>query len=386
MNCEKLYYNDSFACRFEATVTDCFECKNGYAVILDRTLFYPEGGGQPCDKGSLCWSQGQTEIFDVREKDDCIYHYAKSSIPTGTKVCGEIDFERRFDLMQQHTGEHIVSGIVHSLFGYDNVGFHLTEKDMSLDFSGVLSSEDIQRVISAANDIIIKNQPIVADYPDVSNLEYRSKKALNGPIRIVRAGSADICACCGTHLKTTGQVQMIAVKDSMKYKGGTRIFLGCGKRVYADYCAKTQQCLDISHSLSAKTDEISSRVRDKISECENLKISLSALKDELFDCWVSAISCKSTGFISKDGLNGSELQRLCAKISEKCPTACAVSRQSDGTGKFCIFSSVLDTNAVGKTICQKLNGKGGGKPGTFQGTFTVIENAEQILEAALNAE
>ena len=192
MNCEKLFYNDSFATKFTAEVIDCFENKDHFAIVLDKTLFYPEGGGQPCDHGIICWADGSAEIFDVREKNGTICHYSATAIPVGTVVDGEIDFERRFDLMQQHTGEHMISGIVHSLFGYDNVGFHLSEKDMSLDFSGPLSKEDIDRVVEIANDMIVKNQPVTADYPDISKIEYRSKKALEGPVRIVTAGEADV--------------------------------------------------------------------------------------------------------------------------------------------------------------------------------------------------
>ena len=384
MNCEKLFYNDSFATTFTAEVIDCFENKDHFAIVLDKTLFYPEGGGQPCDHGVIRFGDTVAEIFDVREKNGTICHYSRTPIETGTVIEGEIDFERRFDLMQQHTGEHIVSGIVHSLFGYDNVGFHLSEKDMSLDFSGPLTKDDIDRVVDMANEIIIKNQPVTAAYPDISKIEYRSKKALEGPVRIVTAGDADVCACCGTHLETTGQVQMVAVKDSMNYKGGTRIFLGCGKRVYADYYAKNQQCLDISHALSAKTDEISQKVDDKIAECEALKIALSAAKDELFSYWSETVPAGDVGFMAKDSLSSVEIQRLCSKINEKCATACVVSKQTDGTSKICLFSAVCDTNKVGRAICTALGGKGGGKPGVFQGTFAADGDVENLLKGALN--
>ena len=170
----------------------------------------------------------------------------------------------------------------------------------------------------------------------------------------------------------------------MNYKGGTRIFLGCGKRVYADYYAKTAQCLDISHALSAKTDEISSKVNDKIAECESLKAALAAAKDELFSFWVKDVPAGDVGFMAKDGLSSVEIQRLCSKINEKCTTACVVAKQTDGTSKICLFSSVCDTNKVGRAICTALGGKGGGKPGIFQGTFTADGDVETLLKGALN--
>ena len=384
MNCEKLFYNDSYATTFTAEVIDCFENKDHFAIVLDKTLFYPEGGGQPCDHGVIRFGGETAEVFDVREKNGIICHYSKTEIPVGTVIEGEIDFERRFDLMQQHTGEHMISGIVHSLFGYDNVGFHLSEKDMSLDFSGPLSKEDIDRVVEIANDLIVKNQPVTADYPDISKIEYRSKKALEGPVRIVTAGDADVCACCGTHLSTTGQVQMIAVTDSMNYKGGTRIFLGCGRRVFADYMAKNTSCLDISHKLSAKVEEISDKVSDKISECENLKAELAEAKNQLFSYWAESVPAGDVGFMEKDGLSSGEIQRLCTRLNEKCPTACVVAKQTDGTSKICLFSSVCDTNKVGRAICTALGGKGGGKPGIFQGTFSAEGDVLSLLKGALN--
>ena len=384
MNCEKLFYNDSYATTFTAEVIDCFENKDHFAIVLDKTLFYPEGGGQPCDHGVIRFGGETAEVFDVREKNGIICHYSKTEIPVGTVIEGEIDFERRFDLMQQHTGEHMISGIVHSLFGYDNVGFHLSEKDMSLDFSGPLSKEDIDRVDEIANDLIVKNQPVTADYPDISKIEYRSKKALEGPVRIVTAGDADVCACCGTHLSTTGQVQMIAVTDSMNYKGGTRIFLGCGRRVFADYMAKNTSCLDISHKLSAKVEEISDKVNDKISECENLKAELAEAKNQLFSYWAESVPAGDVGFMEKDGLSSGEIQRLCSRLNEKCPTACVVAKQADGTSKICLFSSVCDTNKVGRAICTALGGKGGGKPGIFQGTFSAEGDVLSLLKGALN--
>ena len=384
MNCEKLFYNDSYATTFTAEVIDCFENKDHFAIVLDKTLFYPEGGGQPCDHGVIRFGGETAEVFDVREKNGIICHYSKTAIPVGTVIEGEIDFERRFDLMQQHTGEHMISGIVHSLFGYDNVGFHLSEKDMSLDFSGPLSREDIDRVVEIANGLIVKNQPVTADYPDISKIEYRSKKALEGPVRIVTAGDADVCACCGTHLSTTGQVQMIAVTDSMNYKGGTRIFLGCGRRVFADYMAKNTSCLDISHKLSAKVEEITGKVNDKIAECENLKAELAEAKNQLFSYWAESVPAGDVGFMEKDGLSSGEIQRLCSKLNEKCPTACVVAKQTDGTSKICLFSSVCDTNKVGRAICTALGGKGGGKPGIFQGTFSAEGDVLSLLKGALN--
>ena len=381
---EKLFYNDNFATQFTATVIDCVAEKDYFAIVLDKTLFYPEGGGQPCDKGVLTFGESTAEIFFVKEKEDIIYHHSNTEIPVGTQVNGTIDFDRRFDLMQQHTGEHMLSGIINRMFGYNNVGFHLTENDMSIDFDGPMTKEDIDKAVAEANRIIVANQPVVADYPDVSTLEYRSKKPLEGKIRIVRAGSADICACCGVHVSSTSQVQMIAVRDFMNYKGGTRIFFGCGGRVFSDYMNKNRDCYSISHMLSCKIGEVSQRVSDKIKECDILKVQLAAVKNELFSHWVDAVEADEFGFIQKDGLSSAEVQKLCLELNKKCATACVVSQQEDATGKICIVSAETDTNKFGKAVCVSLGGKGGGKPGIFQGTLAGCDNAEEVIKGIYN--
>ena len=381
---EKLFYNDNFAADFTATVVDCVAEKDYFAIVLDKTLFYPEGGGQPCDKGVLDFDGGSAEIFFTKEKDDVICHHSYTQVAVGTRVNGTIDFARRFDLMQQHTGEHMLSGIINRMFGYSNVGFHLTENDMSIDFDGPMTKEDIDKAVAEANRIIVANQPVVADYPDVSTLEYRSKKPLEGAIRIVRAGSADICACCGVHVSSTAQVQMIAVRDFMNYKGGTRIFFGCGGRVFRDYVAKNSDCYDISHMLSCKIGEISQRVNDKIKECESLKMQLSAVKTELFSYWIDAVPQGKNGIICKDGLNSGEVQKLCIELSKKFAVSCVVSQQQDGTGKICLIAPPELSNPMGKVICEKLGGKGGGKPGIFQGTLAACEDVQNVVEGVLN--
>lgn len=383
MPTQKLFYNDGYATQFTATVQECTAVKDYFAIVLDKTLFYPEGGGQPCDMGTLTFEGGTADVFFTKEKDEIIYHHSHTAIPVGSIVQGKIDFDRRFDLMQQHTGEHMMSGIIHKMFGYTNVGFHLTENDMSIDFDGVLSDEDIAAVVAQANRLIVADQPVTADYPDTEKLEYRSKKPLQGAIRIVTAGDADVCACCGVHVARTSQVQMIAVRDSMNYKGGTRIFFGCGGRVFADYMKKNSLCAQISQHLSAKTDEISTRVADKIKECDNLKIQLGEAKTQLMEYWAEEVQQGEIGFVSRENLVPNELQRLAAQINKKCAVACVYSKQADGTGKICIISQTRDTNLLGRAVCSALGGKGGGKPGIFQGTVTADGDVKAILEGVV---
>ncbi|MEG1896231.1 MAG: DHHA1 domain-containing protein, partial [Oscillospiraceae bacterium] len=296
-----------------------------------------------------------------------------------------IDFDRRFDLMQQHTGEHILSGLVKSEYGFDNVGFHLTPKDMSVDFSGVLTQNDLEKLMEKANAIITENQPVTACYPEnVEQLDYRSKKELEGAIRIVTAGQADVCACCGTHTKTTGEVFCIFAFDSMNYKGGTRVFLACGGRAFKDYMAKNATCYSISHLLSGKVEELVPAVQAKLDEAQALRQEIAGLKNQLFALWTEQIPHGVLGFFEKEGLTPGELQRLAVLINAKCSVACCVSLQ-EGSRKVCIVSSTLDTNTLGRSLCEQLQGKGGGKNGIFQCTVTADGNVQAAIEKAIAA-
>ncbi|MEG2928013.1 MAG: alanyl-tRNA editing protein [Oscillospiraceae bacterium] len=380
MSTEKLYYENSYLADFSGVVTGCTQEKGRFAITLDRTAFYPEGGGQPCDIGYILVGENRVDIVEVREKQGEIYHYSDSPVPIGNAILGFIDFDRRFDLMQQHTGEHILSGLVKQEYGFDNVGFHLTPKDMSVDFSGALTPRDIEGLMEKANAIVLKNQSVTAEFPkNVETLSYRSKKELSGAIRIVTAGTADICACCGTHTATTGEVTCIAALDSMSYKGGTRIFMACGKRAFKDYMEKNQRCYGISHLLSSKVEEIVPAVEGKMAEVERLKQELYAMKNQLFSLWIKDIPSGKLGYFETEGLTPGELQKLAQLINEKCAIACAVARQGDGSRKVCIISTEFDTNILGRSVCEALSGKGGGKLGIFQCTVVKEGSIENIV-------
>ena len=191
---EKLYYADAYLKKFTGTVVSCTEEKKGFAVALDRTAFYPEGGGQPGDTGAL----GGVRVLDTREREGEIVHLCASPLAPGAEVSGALDWARRFDLMQQHSGEHIVSGLICGKFGCDNVGFHLGGETVVIDFNAVLTAEELSDVEARANEVIWENRPFRAAYPDAEELRtlsYRSKKELDGPVRIVECPGADRCAC-----------------------------------------------------------------------------------------------------------------------------------------------------------------------------------------------
>ena len=377
---EKLFYKNSFMQEFDATVISCTEDKKGWAIVLDATAFYPEGGGQPADHGVIQWGENSVNIIDVREKGEVITHYADGQIPQGTVVHGTIDWRRRFDFMQQHTGEHIFSGVVNSMFGYSNVGFHLSERENVVDFDGPLSKEEIKAIMDSCNRTVWANQPVDAGFPEnVKELEYRSKKELQGAIRIVRAGDADICACCGTHTATTAQAGPIVALNSQAYKGGTRITIACGNRAVEYLKQRNDDCYNISHQLSVPVENIKEAVTARLDEIGQLKFALANAKRQLIAVW--AESARTDGEICvmiKEDLQSNEIQLLTSLLAEKAKTAVVMSPQTDAPPKLCITSSAYDTNKLGRHISATLGGKGGGKPGTYQG-FVEKQADESLL-------
>lgn len=382
---EKLFYKNSFMQEFDATVISCTEDKKGWAVVLDVTAFYPEGGGQPCDHGTIAWGENSVNVTDVREKGEIITHYTDGEIPVGTAIHGVIDWNRRFDFMQQHTGEHIFSGIVNKMFGYSNVGFHLSERENVVDFDGPMTKEDIRAVMDSCNRAVWANQPIIADFPDnVKELEYRSKKELQGNIRIVRAGSADICACCGTHTATTAQAGPIVAINQQAYKGGTRILIACGNRAVDYLKQRNDDCFNISHQLSVPVENIKEAVAAQMDEIGQLKFALANAKRQLMAVW--AEKAETDGEICimvKEDLLSNEIQTLTALLAEKAQTAVVLSPQADTNCKICIMSKKYDTNKLGRHISATLGGKGGGKPGNYQG-FVEKTADEQFVANLIN--
>ncbi len=366
---KKLYYDNRYLKEFDGVVCSCTENKKGWAVVLEETVFYPEGGGQPSDHGVMTFGDVTANIIDVRERGGVIVHYSDREIPAGTAVHGVINWDRRFDFMQQHTGEHIFSGVINSMFGYNNVGFHLSEKDVVVDFDGPLTKDDIKAVMDRCNEIVWKNQTVEAGFPEnVREMEYRSKKELSGDIRIVRAGEADTCACCGTHTATTAVAGPVVALSFIAYKGGTRINMLSGKRAVEFLKRRNDDCYDISHILSSPVGEIAAAVEMRMKEIDSLKYQLAAARKQLMAVWVEkAETDGELAVLAKENLSSNEIQALCSLLGEKAKTAVVYSPQENANGKLCIVSTEKDTNKLGRFICAELGGKGGGKPGIYQG-------------------
>ena len=376
METTKLYYKDSHQDSCLATVMSCEwnEKKNCYEVILDQTVFFPEGGGQYADTGIL----GNAKVLDVQEKNEQIIHYSDKPLEPETEVDGHINYPERFSKMQQHTGEHIVSGIVHRTFGYDNVGFHLGQELVTMDFNGTFTEEELQNVELEANEAVVKNLPILVTYPsreELEQLEYRSKKELTGQVRIVEIPGYDVCACCAPHVKLTGEVGIIRLIDAIKYKGGTRVTMVCGFRALKDYRMKESNIREISRMLSAKPEESAQAVKRLQDEAKSWKEKLIQAQSRAMEQILENLPEHVENYLvfEKD-VDKNVARRFVDEGKSKCQGICSIFWGNDEDGyRYILGSESVDLKAFSKTFHETLGGKGGGKGEMVQGTVNASE-------------
>ena len=365
---DRLFYKDSMIQNFEAQVMECRQGKNRFEIRLDRTAFYPEGGGQPYDIGKL----GETEVFEVQEKDDEIWHYTKEAIPEGTRVKGQIDWARRWDLMQQHSGEHIVSGMIHSRYGYNNVGFHMGPETITIDFDGEIPENELQEIELAANQYVWEDHPLEISWPKPEELEkipYRSKKELTAPVRIVTWPGADICACCGVHIKSSGQAGQIMLLSSQRSKGGIRIEMLCGVRALKYSNQLKEQNKKISNLLSVKWKETASGVEKLYQECQENRFRLVGMEYEKIEKIAREKEGQGNQLLFDETLSPDCVRKMAAEVMETCGGLCAVFCGNDKEGyRYALGEKNGDLRQLVKEMNQQLQGRGGGKPFFAQGS------------------
>lgn len=376
---KKLYYEDVYKKEFTATVLECRQGKKGYEIILDETAFYPEGGGQPSDTGILKTDDGkEIQVKDVQEKNGELLHYTDIPVEICCTVRGRIDWDRRFDLMQQHSGEHIVSGLVHEAFGYDNVGFHMGSDVITIDFSGVLDESQMAEIEAKANQIIWKNKKVEIFYPteeELKVLNYRSKKELSGWVRIVRFPDADTCACCGTHITRTGEIGMVKLLSVAKFREGVRMEMVSGKRVLDYLNMINEQNHQISVKLSAKPDKTAQAVSRLLEENFLLKGRVHSMEEEYIAIEASKWKDCSDVLVFQEGMEAGSIQKLADAILQVCKGRCAVfSKFSDGSYKYAMGERDGDLRQFTKEMNVALNGRGGGKPFFVQGSVAASED------------
>lgn len=374
MKTKKLYETDAYIAEFEATVLSCKSAKKGFEIILDKTAFFPEGGGQASDRGFI----GEAQVFDVQIAENEICHYTDKPLTDGSCVTAKIDFSRRFAFMQNHTGEHIVSGLAHTLFGVNNVGFHLGEDCVTVDFDRELSREELNKIELEANKRIWKNLPVTAYYPELQelkSLDFRSKKELDGAIRIVNIAQTDVCACCAPHVKSTGEIGVIKLLDTERMRGGIRIYLKCGAFALEDYNVKYENIRDISNRLSAK-QEASAEAVALLEEKLNLEKQFTASLKNRFADYVVENTQRSQNCVFLKDCDIKELQLIADRLHKKYGGIKAVFSGDEGNYSFAICGDEQQLDEFFKVFKTALNVRGGGRNGMVQGS--VLEPRAKI--------
>ncbi len=378
----KLFYEDINITDFTATVVSCEPAEDGkqHRILLDATAFFPEEGGQSADKGTL----NDLTVFDVQIQNDLIYHYVAEPLTAGSTVTGHVDWEQRFDFMQQHSGEHIVSGLVHNRFGYNNVGFHLSCNEVTLDFNGELTPEQLREIELRANEIIYQNLPVEISYPskeELSTLSYRSKIEIEGQVRIVTIPGVDICACCAPHVATTGAIGMIKIVGCQSHRGGVRLTILCGKRALADYNKKQDSVTAVSVALSAKQDLIAEAVQKLKEDILRQQERINTLQAQLLELSVSTLPAPSeqeNAILFVDRMDTIAIRNTVNQLVERYNGYCGVFSGDEETGySFIVGSKTKDCKELAQTLRNELGAKCGGNTPMIQGSVIATQNKIQ---------
>lgn len=377
----KLYYEDAFMQEFTARVVSCEAQNDRWAVVLDQTAFYPEGGGQACDTGML----GDARVADVREKDETIVHLCDRPLEPGSTVTGVLDWDHRLDQMQQHSGEHIVSGLLCSRFQCHNVGFHVGADTVTIDFDAPIPAEALQQIELEANRAIWQNLPFRCWYPapeELETLPYRSKKQLPWPVRIVDAGGYDLCACCGVHVKHTGSIGIIKLLSCVKFHQGVRIEMVCGQRALRFLSKVYEQNRLVSQTFSAKVLETGEAAQKMNEALAAEKFRAAGLEKKLFAMMAESYRNAGNTVLFENDLSPAAIRELADAVAQVCGGTAGVFSGNDENGyNVCLCSRVDDLRQLGKDMNAALQGRGGGKSGFFQGSVKATQSQIQAFFA-----
>lgn len=382
---DTLFYRNSYCRAFDSTVISSQPYKKKYAVELRETAFYPEGGGQPGDTGTL----NGKKVLDTRKIDGKIMHIMDAPLEEGCWVHGEIDWERRLDHMVMHTAEHMVSGLIHRNFGYDNVGFHMGEDAVIIDFNGPMDWDACMKIEAQANALVRRNLPVQADIPseaELNAMDYRSKKELSGEVRIVTVPEADVCACCGTHLHTTGEIGYIKLISLANHKNGVRIEMLAGKRAEEYMRMILEQNMEISHLLSARMNETASAVEKLQSSCYEARRKLRLAAEKSMRQMIASLGENEPLVIAfAENADHDGLRYFAnAIIDEKHAETAAALCEDDGECRYVIVSHAMPLRKIIRELNGTLNGRGGGSDELVQGVFRCPEaDAETALREML---
>ena len=367
---EKLYYKDAYLAEFTATVLACETAENGYRIVLDKTAFFPEEGGQYSDRGYI----ESSRVRDVREESGVIYHLADSPVTVGASVNCRIDFDERYEKMQCHTAEHILSGLIHTHFGLDNVGFHLGADYVTMDVSGVLERQDLDMIEDMANAIVFENVAVTSEFPtpsELPTLNYRAKLDLTENVRIVRIGEYDACACCAPHVARSGECGLIKILDFQKLRGGIRMFITAGRRALKYFRAMFTSAGEISQLLSVPKEEIADGVTKLNEALAKERADFKSYRLSSTRARAAAVEHTSGNLVLHFAdLEGEELRVFASEAMPSVDGMLVALGGAEGAYKYVIVSNTTDLRVASRDINAALGGRGGGSPTMIQGSFT----------------
>ena len=375
---EKLYYKDAYLAEFSATVLACETAEDGYRIVLDKTAFFPEEGGQYSDRGYI----ESSRVRGVREESGVIYHLADSPVTVGASVNCRIDFDERYEKMQCHTAEHILSGLIHTHFGLDNVGFHLGADYVTMDISGVLSRTELDMIEDMANAIVFENVAVTSEFPtpsELPTLNYRAKLDLTENVRIVRIGEYDACACCAPHVARSGECGLIKILDFQKLRGGIRMFITAGRRALKYFRAMFTSAGEISQLLSVPKEEIADGVTKLNEALAKERADFKSYRLSSARARAAAVEHTSGNLVLHFAdLDGEELRVFASEAMSSVDGILVALGGNDGAYKYVIVSNTTDLRAASRDINAALGGRGGGSPTMIQGSLTA--SLEEIKE------
>lgn len=375
---ERLYDSDSYLIEFDCKVISLYSDDKYLYIKTDRTAFFPEGGGQTSDVGFF----DDIYVENIQIINSEIIHFVENSEENVKKLTnkavlhGKIDMKKRFSDMQQHSGEHIFSGIVNSLYGYNNVGFHLGSEVVTLDFDGVLDENDICKVETLVNKAVWDNLPIKVYFPskqELSQLKYRSKIEIEGQTRIVEIPGIDVCACCAPHVKNTGEIGIVRVVNFERYKGGTRVSILCGERALEDIRKKCEQNRLVSVLTCAKQNETAAAVERLKAENEKLKYEITGLKRQILLNKAEQIEIGDRIIIFDNDLSGKLLSDFALSLMSKAKSFAACFAKEENVIKYCVVSENEDVRAISKLLNENFSGRGGGRKEIVQGSISACD-------------
>ncbi len=379
-----LYDEDAYRVDFEGKVLACTQVeKEGatyYEVVLDQTVFFPEQGGQSPDKGAL----GGQQVLDVQIREDVIYHSLPEAVEVGTTVTGQIDWNHRFSNMQQHSGEHIFSGLVNSLYGYNNVGFHLSDQIVTMDFDGKLSEKEVLDLEYRVNEAIARNVSITVRFPkkeELASITYRSKIEIEGQVRLVEVEGYDLCACCAPHVRHTGEIGQLKVMSLQSYKGGVRISILCGFRALMAAREKAKVISDLMEVFTCGQEMLLDQVKKQQGQIQTLKGKLNETAFALMQSRLEKIPAEQKNVIcfEADG-DMNTIRRVLNQLTEVHEGVCGIFVGRDGAYNYIVGSKTVDCKEIATLLREKLAAKGGGSNVMIQGS---VAASRQEIESVL---